>query len=46
VAPAPAPNLQEDLKKDLQLQRAVDLLKAVRILDQRPAAQVPEAQAR
>jgi carboxyl-terminal processing protease len=33
------PNVLEDLKKDPQLQRAVDLLKAVRILEKRPAAQ-------
>jgi carboxyl-terminal processing protease len=44
-APAPAVNPMEDLKKDPQLQRAVDLLKAVRILEHRPA-QGSEAQAR
>ena len=47
-APAPpgAPSMVEDLKKDPQLQRAVDLLKAVRILEKRPVPQKPEAQAR
>jgi len=44
--PPPAPNPVEDLKKDPQLQRAVDLLKAVRILEHRPAGRGTEAQAR
>jgi carboxyl-terminal processing protease len=44
--PVAAPSPMEDLKKDPQLQRAVDLLKAVRILEQRPGAQGPEAQIR
>jgi carboxyl-terminal processing protease len=34
--PPPPPSVLEDMKKDPQLQRAVDLLKAVRILEQRP----------
>ncbi len=44
--PPPPPGAAEDPKKDPQLQRAVDLLKAVRILEQRPTAQGSEAQAR
>ena len=44
--PPPAPNPVEDIKKDPQLQRAVDLLKAVRILEHRPAGQGTAAQAR
>ena len=44
--PAAAPSPVEDPKKDPQLQRAIDLLKAVRILEQRPGAQGPEARAR
>jgi carboxyl-terminal processing protease len=44
--PPAAPNPVEDLKKDPQFQRAVDLLKAVRILEHRPAGQPTEAQAR
>jgi carboxyl-terminal processing protease len=44
--PPVAPNPVEDVKKDPQLQRAVDLLKAVRILEHRPAGQGTEAQAR
>jgi carboxyl-terminal processing protease len=44
-APMPTVGPVGDLKKDPQLQRAVDLLKAVRILESRPA-QGPEAQAR
>jgi carboxyl-terminal processing protease len=45
-APTSVPNLGEDLKRDPQLQRAVDLLKAVRILEKRPAPEKPEAQVR
>jgi carboxyl-terminal processing protease len=48
---APAPGAEtrpgEDLKRDPQLQRALDLLKAMRILDRsRPATSGPQAQAR
>ncbi len=45
TAPHALPNVAEDVKKDPQLQRAIDLLTAVRILEHRPA-QGPEAQAR
>jgi len=39
--------VKEDLKKDIQLQRAVDLLKAMRILERnRPAPAPPRAEAR
>jgi carboxyl-terminal processing protease len=41
------PTPQDDLKKDVQLQRAVDLLKAMRILEKsRPAATTPRAEKR
>ncbi len=41
------PPPQEDLKRDVQLQRAVDLLKAMRILEKgRPAPAAPQAQTR
>jgi carboxyl-terminal processing protease len=40
-------SLKEDLKKDVQLQRALDLLKAMRILEKnRPTPAPPQAQAR
>jgi carboxyl-terminal processing protease len=45
-SPPAVPNPVEDLKKDPQFQRALDLLKAVRILEHRPAVQPTEAQAR
>src|SRR5262245_26891666 len=50
VEPAPAPptngeSAQELLKKDVQLQRALDLLKAMKILDKtRPGSVGPQAQ--
>ena len=46
--PAPAPETpQEQLKRDPQLQRALDLLKAMKILDKtRPTPVTPQAQAR
>jgi carboxyl-terminal processing protease len=44
--PPLVPSAVEDLKKDPQLQRAVDLLKAVRILEKRPGAQASETQSR
>jgi carboxyl-terminal processing protease len=44
--PPPADNPQEMLKKDVQLQRAMDLLKGLKILDKsRPGAPGPQAQA-
>jgi carboxyl-terminal processing protease len=45
---APAPlAFEEELKKDVQIQRAVDILKAMRILEKaRPSAMNPQAQAR
>jgi carboxyl-terminal processing protease len=43
----PPDNLQEQLKKDVQLQRALDLLKAMKILDKtRPGPAGSQAQAR
>jgi carboxyl-terminal processing protease len=47
-APAPAPETpQEQLKRDPQLQRALDLLKAMKILDKsRPVPAGPQAQTR
>ncbi|MBI2152110.1 MAG: S41 family peptidase [Candidatus Rokubacteria bacterium] len=45
--PAVPSSPEEDLKKDVQLQRAVDILKAMRILDKtRPASRTPQAQAK
>ncbi len=45
VAPPPSP--EEELKKDIQVQRAVDILKAMRILEKsRPAPTSPQAQAK
>jgi carboxyl-terminal processing protease len=46
--PPPSDNPQEMLKRDVQLQRAVDLLKAMKILDNkgRPGPTGPQAQAR
>jgi carboxyl-terminal processing protease len=42
--PTPATKPEEDIKRDPQLQRAVDLLKAMRILDRsRPAPSQPQA---
>ena len=47
AAPSPADTPQEMLKKDVQLQRALDLLKGLKILDKsRPGAPGPQAQAR
>ncbi|HSB42418.1 MAG TPA: S41 family peptidase [Methylomirabilota bacterium] len=48
AAPAPAPETpQEQLKRDPQLQRALDLLKAMKILDKsRPVPTGPQAQTR
>jgi carboxyl-terminal processing protease len=46
VPPPPADTPQELLKKDVQLQRAMDLLKGLKILDKtRPGAPGPQAQA-
>jgi carboxyl-terminal processing protease len=43
----PEPGSAEELKKDVQLQRAVDLLKGMRILEKgRPAGTSPQAQKR
>ncbi len=49
--PTPAPPVnetpQDQLKRDPQLQRALDLLKAMKILDKtRPTPVTPQAQAR
>ncbi len=44
--PAAQPTLQEELKKDVQLQRAVDILKAMRILEKARPASAPQAQAK
>jgi carboxyl-terminal processing protease len=44
--PSAAETPQEQLKKDIQLQRALDLLKGLKILDKsRPAPSSPQAQA-
>lgn len=41
------PSPEEELKKDIQVQRAVDILKAMRILEKsRPAPTAPQAQAK
>ncbi len=45
--PVVTPSPDEELKKDVQVQRAVDILKAMRILDKsRPAPASPQAQAK
>ena len=45
--PAVLPSPEEELKKDIQVQRAVDILKAMRILEKaRPAPAAPQAQAK
>ena len=45
--PVAMPSPEEELKKDAQVQRAVDILKAMRILDKsRPAPASPQAQAK
>jgi carboxyl-terminal processing protease len=45
--PVVPPSPEEELKKDVQVQRAVDILKAMRILDKaRPASPNPQAQAK
>ncbi len=45
--PPVAETPQEQLKRDPQLQRALDLLKAMKILDKsRPTPATPQAQAR
>ena len=45
--PPPVETPQEQLKRDPQLQRALDLLKAMKILDKsRPTPATPQAQAR
>lgn len=45
--PAAPPNPEEEMKRDVQLQRAVEILKAMRILDKaRPTPGVPQAQTR
>ncbi|HXJ81225.1 MAG TPA: S41 family peptidase [Candidatus Methylomirabilis sp.] len=47
AVPPPSDNPQEMLKKDVQLQRAMDLLKGLKILDKtRPGTTGPQAQAR
>jgi len=47
AAPVPSDNPQEMVKRDTQLQRAVDLLKGLKILDKsRPGSTGPQAQAR
>ena len=45
--PVATPSPEEELKKDAQVQRAVDILKAMRILDKsRPAPASPQARAK
>ena len=47
MKPIAMPSPEEELKKDVQVQRAVDILKAMRILDKsRPAPASPQAQAK
>jgi len=44
--PLPSPDPMEDLKKDVQLQRALDVIKTMRLIEQqRPEASPPQAQA-
>jgi len=44
--PLPSPDPMEDLKKDTQLQRALDVIKTMRLIEQqRPDASQPQAQA-
>src|SRR2546429_6010937 len=44
--PLPSPDPMEDLKKDPQLQRALDVIKTMRLIEQqRPDASQPQAQA-
>src|SRR6266446_2945060 len=44
--PLPSPDPMEDLKKDAQLQRALDVIKTMRLIEQqRPDASQPQAQA-
>src|SRR5213592_577968 len=44
--PLPSPDPMEDLKKDVQLQRALDVIKTMRLIEQqRPDASQPQAQA-
>ena len=44
--PAVPPSPEEELKRDVQLQRAVDILKAMRILEKTRPASPPQAQAK
>ena len=44
--PAVPPSPEEELKRDVQLQRAVDILKAMRILEKTRPAPPPQAQAK
>jgi carboxyl-terminal processing protease len=43
--PLPSPDPLEELKKDVQLQRAVDVIKTMRILEQQRPGPSPQAQA-
>jgi hypothetical protein len=44
--PLPSPDPMEDLKKDVQLQRALDVIKTMRLIEQqRPDGSQPQAQA-
>ena len=44
--PLPAADPAEDLKKDVQVQRAVDVIKTMRIIEQQRPVSTPQAQAR
>jgi carboxyl-terminal processing protease len=44
--PLPSTDPMEDLKKDVQLQRAVDVIKTMRIIEQQRPAAAPQAQVR
>jgi carboxyl-terminal processing protease len=47
AADAPRLSPEEEMKRDVQLQRAVDIIKAMRILEKaRPAPKAPQAQAK
>jgi carboxyl-terminal processing protease len=41
--PLPSADPMEDLKKDVQLQRALDVVKAMRLVEQRPGASQAQA---
>jgi len=42
--PLPSPDPMEDLKKDVQLQRALDVIKTMRLIEQQRPEGTPQAQ--